>query len=259
MPLSRLKSYLTFRSQSEELLGFAILVSYAVPALKDEATSLASTSQVLGRRPDFFHQSDRSTIDVLMRNAGKYEERLASYLLLTEFSFFEAFVVDSLSELIEFHGGEEVFLDRSIRRTKAHMRKLDRKLAKFKRDLQTTEKKNALAKYWTSSRQLAAAGYRFPGELFSPYGLKTLIAKLRRLKAHEIPSMLVDAFQVDLTPSDIERFHEVRNVRNAIAHGDPQPLTMRQVVEMNIFLRDLAIKIARHLSDHFLVIENQAP
>ncbi len=259
MANNRLKSYLTFRSQSQSLIRFAVLISYSVPALRDEIAAAAANSQRWSRKVDFFHKSDQSKPADLLQTEKTYEQLLASYLLIAQFSFFDAYISDSIQELIDFQGGEKDFLDRTVRRTKRFLAPIEQKLAKDKRKLQTTEKPNATSAYWTSARALSAKGFRFPGELFSSYGLKTLILKLKKLKAHEIPSILVDALQLDLSADEIKRLEEIRGIRNDIAHGRPPQLTMRDVVGMNIFLREIAVKLADHLSEHYLLIEKYAP
>jgi hypothetical protein len=179
--------------------------------------------------------------------------------LIAQFSFFEAYISDAIAELIDFQGGQEEFVDRTARRARRFLEPVDPKLVKDKRKLQTTEKANASNAYWTSARALAEKCFRFPGELFSVYGLKTLILKQRKLKAYEIPSILVDALQLDLSSADIQRLDDICKIRNSIAHGSPPQLTMRDVVGMNVFLREIAVKLADHLSEHYLVIEKYAP
>jgi hypothetical protein len=113
---NRLRAYLTFRSQSQRLVKFSVLVSYSVPALRDEIAAAAARSQTWSRRPDFFFKSDRSTPAVLLRTEQTYEELLATYLLIAQFSFFEAYISDAIAELIDFQGGQEEFVDRTARR-----------------------------------------------------------------------------------------------------------------------------------------------
>ena len=90
-------------------------------------------------------------------------------------------------------------------------------------------------------------------------GVRSLILKMKKLKAFEIPDVLVEALLVDLSEAEINKYHEIRDIRNGVAHGDPVTLTMRQAVEMNGVLRDLAQKISSHLAEHFFVIEKYVP
>jgi hypothetical protein len=129
----------------------------------------------------------------------------------------------------------------------------------MKRKLQDAEKSKWRDSYRKYSRSLDNVGFRFPGELLAAYGVRSLILKMKKLKAFEIPDVLVEALLVDLSEAEINKYHEIRDIRNGVAHGDPVTLTMRQAVEMNGVLRDLAQKISSHLAEHFFVIEKYVP
>lgn len=63
----------------------------------------------------------------------------------------------------------------------------------------------------------------------------------------------------EASQTEIDKYHQVRSARNAVAHRDPITLTMRQAVEMNCSSRDLAVKIASYMTDNFFVIEKYIP
>jgi hypothetical protein len=69
-------------------------------------------------KPDFFHKSNRSTPQDLLKTEAHYETYLAAYVLLAHFSFFESLVDNLINEMIEIHGGEERFTQRIRNRTK---------------------------------------------------------------------------------------------------------------------------------------------
>jgi hypothetical protein len=259
MPVRPMESYTRFKDQSEALLDFAVLVAYAVPALRTELGVVKSGTGTFTQRPDFFYKSSRSTADDLLRTETTYEHRLAAYLLLTHFSFFEAFIFDLIQEMIDFHGGGDAFTLRSERRAKQFVAPHPAHIAKLKRKLQDSEKSGWRDRYRTYARKLAEEGFRFPGELFGPYGLKSFIAKVKKMKAYEIPSVLVDALRVDLSASETEEYHKIREIRNTIAHGQTTALTMKDAVAMNKKLRELAVKISDHFTENFFVIEKYAP
>ena len=259
MPLMPTRAYSRFKSQSEALLHFSVLVEYAVPALRADISNVKSALKTSLPTPDFFHKSSRSTPDDLLRTEATYEHSLAAYLLLAHFSFFGSFVLDIIMEMIDFHGGAKEFVNRNERRAKQFVAPHRADIAKLKRKLQDSEKASWRDRYRSYARKLAGEGFRFPGELFAPYGLRTFMLKVKRMKAHEIPSILVDALRVDLSESEIKRYDDIREIRNSIAHGQPTSLTMREVVEMNKFLRGLAVKISEHFSENLFVIEKYAP
>jgi hypothetical protein len=118
-----------------------------------------------------------------------------------------------------------------------------------RRKLQDTENARHRDSYRKQSRELDEAGFRFPGELMAAYGVHAFIANTKKLKAVNIPIVLTGAFQVDLANSEIDKFHEIRGIRNGIAHGDPVAITMKEAVVMNGELRQLALKISTHIAD----------
>jgi hypothetical protein len=71
--------------------------------------------------------------------------------------------------------------------------------------------------------------------------------------------LLRDAFQVEITSHETTQFHNSREIRNKIAHGDPVDLDMKRVIKMGQTLRKLAIKANSHLIEHFFVIERYSP
>ena len=252
-------AYSVYKRQSEQLLDFAVFVSYAVPLLRSEITRVKKGSVPSLPRPDFFAKSNRSTPDDLLKIEPSYESQLASYLLLSAFSFFEAFVGDIIDELISFHGGTDDFLGRSESRTRRFMAPHALAISELKQKLRGAEIPKLRDKYRKFSRLLGDQGYRFPGELFAPFGLRTLIAKSKNLKAFEIPTILGEALQLKLSPSEIQTFEAIREMRNSIAHGEPRKLTMREAVRMATDLRRLATKTALHLNENFFLVERYAP
>jgi hypothetical protein len=258
MPIRPLRAYSVFKDQSQALLNFAVLVSYAVPAFRIEIQRFKSGELSDIPRPDFFFKSNRSDVDDLLTTEAQYEQQLSSYLLITHFSFFESFVSDVISGMIDFHGGSDEFVSRNEARTRSFMAHSCDEVKKIKRKLQDFDKGSWRDRYRKYSRLLMQENYHFPGELFSAFGVRNLVSKLRKLKAHEIPALLKDAMLIELTSTEVAKYHKIRELRNSIAHGTVTSLTMRDVVEMNKFLRELAIKIADHLTEHFFVIEKYA-
>jgi hypothetical protein len=253
-----IKAYLKFKEQSEHLISFAVLVSYAVPELVNELKASSPRPGAI-RRSDFYHQSNVCNPSELLQSASTYEQELASYVLLSSFSFFEAFVSGAIEEFIAFHGGADRFQKRVAKRLHERLtidhKPLQAEIAK----LRTPEKGSNLDRYRTVSKDLSTKNFRFPGELLASHGIKSLVEDLKRLKAVHIPDLLQSAFAVPITANEVEKFHKIREERNNVAHGNAGTLDMRKVTEMGLFLRKLAVKIADHLSEHFFVIERFAP
>src|SRR6266566_6159728 len=209
MPVRPTQAYTTFKTQSELLLNFAVLVSYAVPSLRNEIQLIRSGQKPSLPSPDFFYKSNRSSTDDLLKSEARYEQRLAEYVLLSQFSFFESFVIDLVRQMIDFQGGSD-FIARTAARSKRYMAPHVTKIAKLKRKLQDSEKSSWRDRYRKYGRLLADERYRFPGELLAAYGVRHLVSKLSKLKAHEIPDLLVDGLLMDLTKSEMKKYHEIR-------------------------------------------------
>jgi hypothetical protein len=253
-----IQAYLKFKEQSENLVGFAVLVSYAVPELVNELKDANPRPGAI-RRSDFYHKSNTCNPPELLQCASTYEQELASYLLLSSFSFFEAFVSGAIEELITFHGGEDRFQKRAAKRLHERLTIDHKPLQATIAKLRTPEKARNLDRYRTASEDLSSKKFRFPGELLASYGIKSLIEDLEKIKAVKIPDLLQAAFAVPITASEVDKFHKIRLERNAVAHGNAGALDMRKATEMGLFLRKLAVKTADHLSEHFFVIERFAP
>ncbi len=100
-------------------------------------------------------------------------------------------------------------------------------------------------------------GFKFPTELFFFYGLHSLKRKLDQesIRAFDIPELLSEVLLLKLDQTKIESFHNCRNMRNLVAHGNPPALNLRQVVALNHFLRELALEIDAHIIENFFVLE----
>jgi hypothetical protein len=260
MAVRSTKAYIRYRSETVALLDFAVFVSYAVPALRNDIVETQAGTRASLFPPDFFHKSNvLVTLSELLTRESTYEKKLAAYTLLTHFSFFESFVADVILEMIDFHGGADQFTKRIEAKMKRFMAPHPPDVAKLKRKLQDSETPAKHEKYRKYARQLAGYGFRFPGELLAAYGVRTLTARIQRLKAVEIPDLLVHALQLDLSDAERNEFHRIRKIRNRIAHGQPSTLSMTDSMKMNKALRQLAIRISDHLLENYFVIEKYSP
>jgi len=61
---------------------------------------------------------------------------------------------------------------------------------------------------------------------------------------------------MNISDSDVLKFHNVREVRNKIAHGEEVNLTIEQVTNMSKDLRGLALEIDQHLLRYYFISEN---
>jgi hypothetical protein len=74
-------------------------------------------------------------------------------------------------------------------------------------------------------------------------------------KAVKIPEVLQEALLFPMTPADTSKFHNLRGIRNDIAHGKLTKYPVRTAIEHGSYLRNLAVNIDGHIVENFLVIE----
>jgi hypothetical protein len=250
--LPNTKAYKKLKEQVQGIFDLSVVTCYGIPALKRQMTLVEKGEIDKLPRPDYY-PDEKNSIEQLRKQAIGYKSKLARFTFLSSFSFFEAFVFDAITEMIEFHGGLEHFENKNqetilldsvvINKSKQVLRSKDkRKNDRFKRH----------------SEFLIQNGYRFPSSLISGIGIKLLIEKLNSLKAVDIPELLKDGLHVPLTEQEIEDYQNLRGIRNNIAHGELTNFSLKKAAEMNDILRKIAYKIDKHLNEHFLINENFA-
>ena len=180
------------------------------------------------------------------------------FLVLGVFSYFEAYVMDMINEVVAFHGGEQAFLATAHRRATRFVVALPPDLLKHKRKLQEPPKKGKDLKYAKHSKVLAAAGFRFPSELLSPYGVRLLAAKARKLRAADIPDVLQHGLHCPLKQAEFSRIGQIQSLRNQIAHGRAATVTLSQAEAARRDLARFAVVIDSHATEHLLVVERHA-
>jgi RiboL-PSP-HEPN len=248
------KAFSRLKEQAGATFNFAIVVCHAVPSLKI-ALKNTGADESLPFSPDYFDSRPIPTAKV-REHIKDYKEVLSRQIFLSSFSFFEAYFLDLLKEIVEFHGGTKLLDKLSITRntslTDADTLKEKRKLQEYP----VSKNKEAYASYGS---KLAKKGFAFPSTLLARYGIEQLLKTLDTdyIKAANIPELIESVLQLPLDPSEKERFSSYRDMRNKIAHGRPDATSfhLRKSVEANDFLRNLALKIDRHVIDNFLVVE----
>jgi len=248
------QSYLHLRDQSQQFLDFVVLTCTAVPALTSHINALGVT----GLTPDHF--KGKPDGNQLLRFSTTYKDQISRAAVITLFSFFEAYVISLLQEIVDFHGGALAFQATADRRAKNFLVTSSPTIIDSKRKLQEPVKKNKIDTYKKHSSALTKQGFRFPSELLAPFGVKVLIqrAKPKGSRAVEIPDLLRDALCFPLTTKDYNRINSIRDLRNKIAHGKTELITLRSALGVGKDLRAIAAKIDQHAVEHFFVLEQFA-
>lgn len=253
--LKNTNAYLRLKKQVQETFDFAVVVCHSIPALKRQIALLNDGTISSLPKPDYFPEGVTPPSQ-LKQQAIDYKRQLSSYLLLSCFSFFEAFVIDAVNEMIEFHGGIEKFIRRAEKRERDNINEtLSSNLEKAKRILSKPDKAAHILRYQKYSKTLVDNGYRFPTERFSAYGARMLVQRIGNLRANDIPDLLKNGLYMDISEREIQKFHEIRDIRNKIAHGEKVNLYLRNISEKNNFLRNMAKLTDQHLVKNFFISE----
>ena len=101
-----------FRTHGQSFFEFAVLTCTDVPNLGH----LIKTSPNTLLKTDYFHVLDSPS--QLNAAIAICQEQLARTTVITLFSFFEAYVVGILDDILKFHGGGDAFKKTADRRTK---------------------------------------------------------------------------------------------------------------------------------------------
>jgi hypothetical protein len=257
-------AYDTFKRSMAQQLDFVVLVSHAVPVLQRVIDSGSSgTFAVPLEPPDFFTQRRLSAAQ-LTEFAAEYEHDLSRTLIITSFSYFEAYIKALIKEFVAFHGGVDRFRSTASRRATRSLTGLGPTASVAKRKLQEPPDHRKIAKYAVYSSKLASAGFRFPSELFAVYGVERLLEKIgkdkrRELKAGEIPALLIDAFHMTSFAKHVDAFEDLRKLRNEIAHGKRQRVAIKSAIAAGRELRAAATAVDSHFVNHFFILEQYAP
>jgi len=195
-----------------------------------------------------------------MAYANSYQVPLASVSVITLFSYFEAYVIRVMREIIEFHGGEKAFQATADKRAKRFLTITSTAMVASKKKLQEPAKAKNKGRYQKHSKILVDNGFQFPSELLAPFGVRNLIkkAKLNGSKAYEIPDLLKDALCFPLSSADHKRIETIRELRNEIAHGGVPTVPLKNAMAVGRDLRKIAVKVDQHVVEHFFVLEAYA-
>jgi HEPN superfamily RiboL-PSP-like protein len=244
-------AYAVLRDKSQEFLDFVVLSCTAIPTLKKQIQAAG----VADITPDHFKGPPNPA--QLLVYGTVYQEPLARMVVITLFSYFEAYVQGLFAEIVEFHGGATQFQATADERAKSFVANSSQSIVDAKRKLQEPAKGAKIESYKKQSAVLVKQGFRFPSELLAPYGVRNLIrkAKSKGSKAFEIPELLRDALCFPLSTRDDARLDSIRDTRNEIAHGKAGPITLVEALTIGKDLRNISAKVDKHAVEHFFVLE----
>lgn len=246
------QAYLRLRQQTQANFDFAVLVCSAVPQLKHAIKQVAKDPNYLLLPNEHFPPSEDPNSSE-KRVLPHYKSVLGTNFFLSSFSFFESYVFGLIDEMIEFHGGTEQ-LQKYLRKRLAQP--ISEEHQAPARKLQKQHKKEHTTRYQKISKQLSGTDFIWPTDKFALYGLQQLLANRKKMKSADIPDIVSFLFLLDLPIETRSRYHNLRSIRNEIAHGKKLSFELVKAIEGNQFLYKLATQIDRHVVQHFFIIEN---
>jgi len=257
------KSFEKWKQQTQETFEFSVLICNAVPTLKRNIKLYEKGVIADLTTPEHYGWTGQLTVeektrrkDQLKQYASGYKEKLSKYILISNFSFFEAYVQNVLKEMIDYHGGRANFIKSAQKRSEAQFDNLTNEMEDSRRKLRF---KNLVghhaSRYAKASKDLIAFNYKFPTDLLSGYGATMLLQKIDNSVANDIPKLMRDGFYLNLDNALVLKFHNAREIRNKIAHGEEVSLSISQVTEYSKLFKALAIAIDQHLLSHYFISE----
>ena len=251
--ISHTDAFKVYRDLGQAHLNFVVLACHAVPALKVELSAPGGAATI---PPDHF-KAGGNTTSQLLSYAADYQEELARSALITVFSYFEAYVKDALTEIVDFHGGATKLRASARDKVSKYFGAVSATLDTSRKKLQDRPDPKKRGKYEKHAQTLDKAGYRFPTDLLAHFGAAQLVLKIGKpgFKAHEIPDLLENVLLFPLSSADRGTLEAIRAARNGIAHGKGAKPTLRKVMCYSSELHRIAAAVDGHIAKHFLVIQ----
>ena len=253
--LKHTDAYIAWRTSSQDMLDFAVMICTAAPQLKHalaerDADPNAFVAANSGFRPSEVPYSTER------RALSHYKKVLGANLLLAVFSYFESYIFAAIDEVIDFHGGEEM-MEENIRKqayqrppTKAQKSKLSGLRAKYK--------PSRADKYRKVTSSLDVNEIVWPSQRLMLYGFKQMLTQKKRWKSFEIPDLLEYLLTFAMTQAERDKFHTIRADRNQIAHGKGMSYDLKKATLASNYFRELALRIDEHIVEYFFIMERYA-
>lgn len=247
-------AYVVWRSHSQQMLDFAVLVTTAAPQLdhalrgrgRDPATFVATN-------PVFRPSNEPYSTET--RALPVHQQVLGATLVLSTFSYFETYFFAVLDEIVAFHGGSEK-MEPLIR---AQLQAADqRPLPAALKYLRKIFKPTAADRYRKYSAAVAEHDVMWPSQRFMLYGFKQAVQQRKRWRSADIPELVTDLLGMPLSDEERDRFHEIRTSRNKVAHGKSLSFDLKKAISASTFFLDFSRRIEDHVVARFMIIERYA-
>lgn len=249
------KAYVVWRTHSQQMLDFAVLVTTAVPQL-DHALKARTVdpSSFLATNTAFRPSNDPFSTE--KRAIPKHEKVMGATLLLSIFSHFETYFFSVIDEIIAFHGDVEV-METVIR---SQYRAADAKPPLEATNYLRKEHEDRLNDRFRrfSAEIRSQGGIMWPSQRFMLFGFKQFAKQRKTWKPVNIPEIIRDVLGIDFCDADRDRFHNIRDERNKIAHGKNLNFELKKAMDASKFFLALSRTIEEAVLSKFLIVERFA-
>lgn len=204
---------------------------------------------------DVFRHQSSEYVGNLLNSTNGYQSKLASYLYLSSFSFFEGYIFDLTVEVFSVN---KFSLDPyEVHKAKLDLIDKNTDAKSYKKKLSGSFDKNRIDRYKKYSNLLDSKGYIKPKEILEVSFFKLVLEKLNSLDANGIPDFLEKIFHFTMEEDIKKEFHSIRNNRNNIAHGDKNfSPDLSMVMKVNNTLKELSKKIDSYVVGNLFPISN---
>jgi len=261
-------AFTRLKIEQQRILDFALLTCHAMPNLSKTIKGIECNIKDYGlAKPSYFEQiEDLDRLKALLKHS---DDNLAKYILFSSWSFFEFYFKDAMSELLEFYGGKENFINgikllhaQKINQNKLHLDKTMK--------LREAPKPGKRDKYKKALSELSSIPeYSFTSEFFSLWGAKYFADSVasKKIVSADIPILLKEMFGMDMSDKIneygelrdmdlVQTFDSMRDYRNKIGHGEIVTVPLNKVMAYNKFLRYFALKIDNFLIENYFILNN---
>lgn len=249
--MRRTKSLSNLKSQTQQMLDFAVLVTIAAPHLSIELHKKIMTPEIQISEGNVFKPS-RDPYSTAKRAIRSYEGVMGATLFTSAFAYFESYFFAAIKEVIDFHGGNIEFqkLIRGHLSTRPSS-DIDIEL----NSLREKYKPRRNDRYRNASRNLRDKKVIWPSSRFMLFGFTEVVRQSKKWKAHEVLTLAIDLLNVDIDDGERSRFNQLREDRNDIAHGRKLDYDLPKAIDASQFFRGLADKIDRVVVSDFMIVE----
>lgn len=249
------QAYVIWRSHSQQMLDFAVLVTTAAPQLDQAFQANTSSPPGVGIVANPIFRPSNVPYSTEKRALPVHQKVLGATLVLSIFSYFETYFFSVIDEIIDFHGGTEAMVPLIRKQFDLEDAKPRPSSLKFLQRLFKANRADRFRKYTT---QVAQHGIMWPSQRFMLFGFTQAVVQRRRWRSVDIPDVMLNLLGLEIPQVDRDRFHEIRSHRNKVAHGKSLSYDLKKAIGVSNFFLQLSRRVEDHVLERFMILERYA-